>query len=144
MNQNEDEPNFSVNVIQQSVVVIIPNKQIINKIVDAINDMGFDCKLIEVLPVQRSVNTKVTALIGGMTCAACANSIDSAVKELPFILESGINVVTKAAQFVLEDDGGLNIAKLKETIEDCGFDFELLSTEKVNYTSGKQNQDLSI
>ena len=45
------------------------NKQIINKIVDAINDMGFDCKLIEVLPVQRSVNTKVTALIGGMTCA---------------------------------------------------------------------------
>ena len=42
--------------------------------------MGFDCKLIEVLPVQRSVNTKVTALIGGMTCAACANSIDSAVK----------------------------------------------------------------
>lgn len=136
--KNEDEPNFSVNVIQQSVVVIIPNKQIINKIVDAINDMGFDCKLIEVLPVQRSVNTKVTALIGGMTCAACANSIDSAVKELPFILESGINVVTKAAQFVLEDDGGLNIAKLKETIEDCGFDFELLSTEKVNYTSGKQ------
>ena len=49
-------------------------------------------------------------------------------------------MVTKAAQFVLEDDGGLNIAKLKETIEDCGFDFELLSTEKVNYTSGNKTK----
>lgn len=79
-----------------------------------------------------------------MTCSACAISIDSAVKDLPFILESGINVVTKTAKFVLEDDNGKNIAKLQEAVEDCGFDFQLLTTEKVNYTSGKQNQEVSI
>ena len=142
--KSQDEPNFSVNIIEQSVVAIIPNKQIINRIIDTINDLGFDCKLIEVLPVERSINTKVTALIGGMTCSACAISIDSAVKDLPFILESGINVVTKTAKFVLEDDNGKNIAKLQEAVEDCGFDFQLLTTEKVNYTSGKQNQEVSI
>lgn len=136
--KSQDEPNFSVNIIEQSVVAIIPNKQIINRIIDTINDLGFDCKLIEVLPVERSINTKVTALIGGMTCSACAISIDSAVKDLPFILESGINVVTKTAKFVLEDDNSKNIAKLQEAVEDCGFDFQLLTTEKVNYTSGKQ------
>ncbi|RCK63709.1 putative copper-transporting ATPase HMA5 [Candida viswanathii] len=136
--KSQDEPNFSVNIIEQSVVTIIPNKQIINKIIDTINDLGFECKLIEVLPVERSINTKVTALIGGMTCSACAISIDSAIKNLPFVLESGINVVTKTAQFVLEDDHGKNIAKLQEAIEDCGFEFQLLTTEKVNYTSGKK------
>lgn len=62
--KSQDEPNFSVNIIEQSVVAIIPNKQIINRIIDTINDLGFDCKLIEVLPVERSINTKVTALIG--------------------------------------------------------------------------------
>ncbi|KAL6451027.1 HMA5 Probable copper-transporting ATPase HMA5 [Candida maltosa Xu316] len=133
----EEEPNFSVNIIEQSLVAIIPNKQLINKIVDTVNDLGFECKLIEVLPVQRSINTKVNALIGGMTCSACAVTIDDAIKDLPFVLESGINVLTKTGQFIIEDDGK-NVDKLREVIEDCGYEFQLLSTEKINYTSGKQ------
>ncbi|KAI3403007.2 hypothetical protein KGF56_004260 [Candida oxycetoniae] len=138
-NDQVEENCFSVNLLQSSVVAIIPNKQLINQIIDSINDLGFECKLIEVLPVQRSINTKITALIGGMTCAACANSINAAVKELPFILECGINVVTKNAQFVLEDDNRhQNLKKLQETVEDCGFDFEILTNEKINYTSSKQ------
>lgn len=109
------------------------------------NDLGFECKLIEVLPVHRSINTRITALIGGMTCAACANSIEAAVKNLPFVLESGINVVTKNAQFVLEDDTHHeNLQKLKEAVEDCGFDFEVVTNEKINFTSAKQNQEQSI
>ncbi|CAK9436901.1 uncharacterized protein LODBEIA_P14230 [Lodderomyces beijingensis] len=133
------EPNYSVNLLQQSVVAIIPNKQLINQIIAGINDLGFECKLVEVLPVQRSINTKITALIGGMTCASCANSIYAAVKELPFVLESGINVVTKNAQFVLADDNAHENLKLLQTaVEDCGFDFEVVANEKINYTSGKQ------
>ncbi|EGW32408.1 copper resistance-associated P-type ATPase [Spathaspora passalidarum NRRL Y-27907] len=132
-----DEPNFSVNLIQQSVVAIIPNKQVVNKIIDGINDLGFDCSLVEVLPVQRTINTRVTAIISGMTCAACVNSIESVVNQLPFILESGVNLVTKTGQFVLQDDDGSNIKKLQETVEDCGFDFSLVKQEKINYTSSK-------
>lgn len=139
VNNEFDESKFNVNLLQKSIVAIIPNKQLINQIINTVSDLGFECKLVEVLPVQRSINTKVTALIGGMTCAACANSINAAVKDLPFVLESGINVVTKSAQFVLEDDNAhKNLDKLQEAVEDCGFDFELLTTEKINYTSGKQ------
>ncbi|KAK6455585.1 copper-transporting P1-type ATPase [Scheffersomyces xylosifermentans] len=136
-----EDANFSVDLIQQSAVAILPNKQLINKIVDAINDTGFECRLLEVLPVQRSINTKVTAMITGMTCVACANSIQSAVKELPFVLDSGINVVTKSGQFILEEsatDKEDHLEKLKETIEDCGFDFEVLKKEKINYTSSRK------
>lgn len=131
-----DDPSFSVSLLQHSAIAILPNKQLVNKIVTAIEEIGFSAQLIEVLPVQRSINEKVTAVIGGITCAACVNSVLSAVSELPFVLDSGINAVTKSGQFVLENSGD-GIDKLKETIEDCGFDFELIKAEKINYTSGK-------
>lgn len=138
--QKVDEPIFSVNLLQHSAVVLIPNKQLVNKIIQVIDDAGFSAQLLEVLPIQRSVNEKVTAVIGGITCAACVNSVVSAVNELPFILDSGINAVTKSGQFVLENSAeGIdkNIEKLRETVEDCGFDFNIIKKEKINYTSGK-------
>ncbi|CUM62565.1 uncharacterized protein PRCAT00000117001 [Priceomyces carsonii] len=136
----DEEPLFSVNLLQNNAIVLLPNKKIVNKVVDLINDMGFDCRLLELLPVQRSVNLKVTAIIGGVTCASCVNSIVSAVNELPFILECGINAVTKVGQFIIEntpkDDD--NLTKLRRTIEDCGFDFDLVSKTKINYTLNKK------
>lgn len=135
-----EDPLFSVNLLQHSAIVLVPNKQLVNKIIQAVVDAGFTAQLLEVLSIQRSVNEKVTAVIGGITCAACVNSVVSAVNELPFILDSGVNAVTKSGQFVLENSGdgtGENIKKLKQTVEDCGFDFELVKQEKINYTSGK-------
>lgn len=137
---SSDDPNYSVDLIQKSVVAIISNKQMVNKIIDTVSDLGFDCKLVDLLPVHRSVNTRVVALIGGITCAACASSILEAVQQLPFVLECGVNVVTKTAQFVLEDssDDSTLMDKLRETIENCGFDFTVLKKEKINYTSRKK------
>lgn len=135
-----EEPLFSVNLLQHSAVVLVPNKQLVNKIIQGVVDAGFTAQLLEVLPIQRSVNEKVTAVIGGITCAACVNSVLSAVNDLPFILDSGVNAVTKLGQFVLENSGDGsddNISKLRQTVEDCGFDFELIKKEKINYTSGK-------
>lgn len=143
-NKNPDgglDLNFSVNLLLHTAVVIIPNKQIINGLIDAISDSGFECRLLEVLPVERSVNLRITAIIGGITCAACATSILSAVNDLPFVLECGINVVSKTGQFVMEeptDTDNKNLQKLQETIEDCGFDFELVSSTKINYTLAKK------
>lgn len=134
--ENHTLENYSVNLIQHSCVVIIPNKLLINTIIKRIDELGFDCRLVEVLPVQRTINTKVTAVVGGITCAACASSIDAVVKELPFVLESGVNVVTKTAMFVLEDSH--NLDELNEAIEDAGFTLQVVSVEKINYTSSKK------
>lgn len=141
------ELNYSVNLLLHTAVVIVPNKQIINKLIDLINDSGFECRLLEVLPVERSVNLKITAVLGGITCAACATSILSAVNELPFVLDCGINVVTKTGQFVMEEPSNKenNLETLKETIEDCGFDFQLISSTKINYTLGKkQSRSINV
>lgn len=140
-----DDPLFSVNLLQHFAVVLIPNKHIVNKLVDVISDAGFDCQVMEVLPVVRSVNLRVNAVIGGITCAACVNSILQAVHELPFVLDAGISSVTKTGQFVIEDSHGENFEKLRETVESCGFDFELVDTEKINFTSGKkQSRTINI
>lgn len=139
--ESVDEENFSVSLMLHSAVVIVPNKQIVNSIIQAVDDAGYDCKLLEILPVERSINTKVTALISGISCAACASSIQSAVEELPFVLDCGVNIVTKTGQFVMEDDHEdyeSNLNRLKNTIEDCGFSFHLMKKEKINYTLGKK------
>lgn len=135
--ESKSKPNYSVNLLQHSAVVIVPNKQVINTIVNAVYDVGFDCKILEVLPVERSINVKLTAAIAGITCSACANSISSAVQDLPFVYDCNINTVTKTGIFVM-DDSDDHITKLKDTIEDCGFDFEVLNTTKINYVSGKK------
>lgn len=132
------EPNFSVNLMQHTGVVIIPNKQIVNKIVDSVSDTGFECKVLEILPVERTINTKVTAAIGGITCSACATSIQSAVNDLSFIFDCSVNIVTKSAKFLMEDSPE-NMETLKQTVEDCGFDFTVLSKDEINYTHGKKS-----
>ncbi|GEQ71271.1 hypothetical protein JCM33374_g4952 [Metschnikowia sp. JCM 33374] len=145
--QKDDEPQFSVNLLQHSAIVLIPNKQMVNQVIEVIEDAGFSAQLLEVLPIQRSINQKVTAIIGGITCAACVNSVMAAVQDLPFVLDCGINAVTKSGQFILESsdasDGKTNLEKLAETVDDCGFDFELIKDEKINFTSG-QRQSRSI
>ena len=147
--QEKDEPQFSVNLLQQSAIVIVPNKQLVNLVIETVEDAGFSAKLLEVLPIQRSINQKVTAIIGGITCAACVNSVMSAVNDLPFVLDCGVNVVTKSGQFILESsdhkDEPSNLDKLKETIEDCGFEFELVKDEKINFASGqRQSRTINI
>lgn len=132
-----DKNNFTVNLIDHLVVAVVPNKPIINRIVNAIESSGFECKVLEVLPVQRTINSKVVAAIGGMTCAACANSITSAVNNLNFVLDCNINLVIKTGIFVMEQSED-NFAKLKQTVEDCGFDFNVLEVSDINYVSGKK------
>lgn len=132
------QPEFSVDLLRQSAIVVLPNKQVVNSILHAIEDAGFSAQLVELLPIQRSISRKITAIIGGITCAACVNSVVSAVNDLPFVLDCGVNAVTKLGQFVLESlDAARNLDLLRSTIEDCGFDFELVSDDKINFSSAK-------
>ncbi|KAF5208730.1 putative copper-transporting ATPase [Clavispora lusitaniae] len=138
---NEEEETVSVNLIQHMAAVIVPNKQLINKIVGAVDDAGFTCQLIEVSPASQKVHEKITAVIGGITCAACVNTVMSAVNKLPFVTDAGIDAITKMGHFVIESNNvdNENFLKLQEVIEDCGFDFELVKKEEINVTSRKSS-----
>ncbi|KAL6903834.1 hypothetical protein ACP4OV_004647 [Aristida adscensionis] len=66
--------------------------------------------------------------VSGMTCAACAGSVEKAVKRLPGIHDAAVDVLGGRAQvafypaFVSEE-------KIRETIEDVGFEANLIDEE---------------
>lgn len=144
----ENLNNNSVNLIEHSATVVLPNKQSANDIVESVNNSGFECSVIELLPLESKIRTKVLAKIGGMTCATCSSSIQASVNALPFVVDSSINLMTSLGQFIITDDSSRekeHLGRLTDTIKDCGFDVQVFSAEKVNYSLGKvQSRGIEI
>lgn len=99
--------------------------------------------------VEKNVDDKseyvVKALINGITCTACTSTINNVCKELWYVKSSEINFITKIGVFVLKSNDMSIIEDLKENIEDCGYDFELMEEPTlVNTETNKdqQNEDM--
>ncbi|XP_076888999.1 putative copper-transporting ATPase HMA5 [Bidens hawaiensis] len=79
-------------------------------------------------------NTKATEearalfLVTGMTCSACAGSVEKAVKRLPGIKEAVVDVLNNRAQ-VMFYPSYVNEETIRETIEDVGFEAILIEEE---------------
>lgn len=127
----------SLSASTRTAVVIIPNQQIANHLLSLIKDLGFSLSLSELLPIEMSKKYKVTAAIGGMTCAACSSAIENLVRELPFVVESAINVVSKNGIFVIDSSSKNDLDQLTETVEDVGYDFEIMDVAEVNHAAKK-------
>ncbi|XBW36124.1 hypothetical protein QEN19_001701 [Hanseniaspora menglaensis] len=69
---------------------------------------------------------EIKATINGITCSACTSTINSICKELWYIVSSDVDFITKIGVFKLKSNDIQVIEDLKENIEDCGYDFELL------------------
>lgn len=134
-----DVPNIAVDPLTHTAVVVIPNKQIVQKIIDHVNESGYTALLVEILPVSTERRFKVTAAIGGITCAACASTISHAVGDLAFVEDVAVNVVSKTGVFILDSNDASSISLLQETIEDCGYDFTMMGNpEPIHHTSLKK------
>lgn len=119
--------DFAVDLMTKSAMAIVEDKRLANRIQNAIQDVGYECEILEIVPIIEYQNLyKIIASIGGMTCASCVNAIKEQTKILPFVKEAEISLMEKAGVFVIEDQK-LNLPKLKEAIEDTGYDFELVS-----------------
>ncbi|ODV95301.1 hypothetical protein PACTADRAFT_50045 [Pachysolen tannophilus NRRL Y-2460] len=142
MNEN-NELVYSVSPVSNVATVILPNKQLVNNIIANVKDIGYSCSLIELLPIERSTKYKITAAIGGITCAACASAINTAVKDLPFVSECAVNIVSKTGIFILDSDSKETLDRLKDSIEDIGYEFELVESVKISHAS-KQIQSRTV
>ncbi|XP_021815491.1 probable copper-transporting ATPase HMA5 isoform X1 [Prunus avium] len=67
----------------------------------------------------------------GMTCSACAGSIEKAVKRLPGIREAAVDVLNNTAH-VLYYPSFVTEEKICETIEDVGFEAKLIKEETID------------
>ncbi|KAM1584788.1 hypothetical protein ACFX1Z_037734 [Malus domestica] len=85
-------------------------------------------------PEARHVNgseAKALFSVVGITCSACAGSIEKAIKRLPGIRETAVEVL-KNTVHVLYYPSLVTEEKICETIEDAGFEAKLIKEETIN------------
>nr|VDD29220.1 unnamed protein product [Brassica oleracea] len=66
--------------------------------------------------------------VTGMTCSACAGSIEKEIKRLPGIHEAVIDALNHRAQIQFYPSS-VNVETIRETIEDAGFEASLIENE---------------
>ncbi|KAM0949536.1 putative P-type Cu(2+) transporter [Dioscorea sansibarensis] len=86
-------------------------------------------------PEEAEEAKRATALFSviGMTCSACAGSVEKAVKRLPGIHDAAVDVLGNRAQVVFFP-AFVSEEQIRETIEDVGFEAKLIA-EEVNAKS---------
>jgi copper-(or silver)-translocating P-type ATPase len=70
--------------------------------------------------VEKTDNSNVTIPIGGMTCAACAQRVEKAIKKLDGVESVSVNFATEKAT-VIYAPHQVRLSIIKETIEKAGY-----------------------
>lgn len=96
----------------------------------AIEDAGFDT---EILPEPSSSSTKPNKTllgqfnIGGMTCAACVNSVEGILRELPGVTRATVSLTTSLGE-VEYNPNVIGKDDIVNAIEDAGFEGSLVQS----------------
>ena len=88
-----------------------PQKVSITDLEKAVKDVGYEV-----------VNREVTLKIGGMVCATCVQTIESALRALPGIVSANVNLGTEKA-YVTYNPSLSAIPEMKKAIEDAGYQY---------------------
>ncbi|KAF9893099.1 hypothetical protein FE257_012510 [Aspergillus nanangensis] len=122
--------DVTVNLLSNCATVAIAGPQTnADKVVEHIEDMGFEASLEEVHEITRAppAPTPSTYLaeiaIGGMTCGSCAGAISRGLEELPFVTNVSINLLSHSGK--IEFSGQGHVDAIVEKIEDLGYDASL-------------------
>jgi Cu+-exporting ATPase len=70
--------------------------------------------------VENTGSSNVTIPIGGMTCAACAQRIEKALRKLPGVASASVNFATEKAT-VNYDPQQVRVSAIREAIEKAGY-----------------------
>lgn len=65
-------------------------------------------------------------LVDGMSCSACVNTITSQVNALEGVSDCQVSLVTNECNVKFSDDNECTVENVVETIEDCGFDCNVI------------------
>jgi Cu+-exporting ATPase len=133
-------------VMERAVVQHDPNVISVDEVKEIIEDRGFDAEVLSSdLPVVNQIEdpflsdseeeeadaalgiSTTTLSVGGMTCGACTSAVEGAFKDVAGIKSISVSLLSERA--VVEHDASMvPPEKLAESIEDVGFDAEVLST----------------
>ncbi|KAH3681450.1 hypothetical protein WICPIJ_007607 [Wickerhamomyces pijperi] len=144
-------PKSEIQISEEEVIFKVHNKQYVNLAISMIksNLSLTQVELVEMIQLSSTEPEepdlyKVEAIISGMTCAACASSITTAIKDLPFLSDFSISVVSKTGEFIVNSKARDKLDALVESIEDCGFDIEIMDVNRMNSRLKKRVVNLKI
>jgi Cu+-exporting ATPase len=134
--------------MERAVVTHDADKISAQELRDIIEDRGFDAEvlssdrpdspLFDVAEeeAQETGTSTTTIHVGGMTCGACTSAVEGAFKDVAGVKNFSISLLSERA--VIEHDPSIiSPEKLAETIEDTGFDAEILETKAADPPSAK-------
>lgn len=101
-----------------------------DKIIETIEDCGFEATVTSNHNLSNQVSQSKFA-ITGMTCGSCSAAITKALEKTKGVEEVSVSLLTEEAM-VKHDLALLSTDKIKEIIEDCGFDANFLTAIKSN------------
>ncbi|OWB72105.1 hypothetical protein B5S31_g1807 [[Candida] boidinii] len=123
---------------ETAVVKHNPMKSTTSNILEAIEDCGFESSLIKEdisnnnTESHNNNNTQITTLsITGMTCSSCVNSITNSINSLQGVESVNISLMSQVGT-IKHDPSLSSSSQLKEAIEDCGFDANILEETEIS------------
>ncbi|KAG2419712.1 hypothetical protein HFD88_004508 [Aspergillus terreus] len=122
----------TVNLLTNSATVVVTGpRSNVDKVIEQIDDMGFEASLNEARQINKQVSTQRSSTyvaeiaIGGMTCGSCAAAITRGLEELPFVTDVSVNLLSHSGK--VEFDHPDQVDAIVEKIEDLGYDASLSS-----------------
>ncbi len=106
----------NVNLLNNSAsLTYVGPKENIDKIVEQIDDIGFEASLDEVSPISRAPASPVSSAkfvseiaITGMTCGSCVGGVTRGLEELPFIHDVSVNLLSHSGRVEFEGRDNIN------------------------------------
>lgn len=122
LNRQEGMIKASVNLANDTASVEFDESKItIEKIIEAVESVGYDANVIE------NHMTELVMNVEGMTCAACAINVDRAVRKLDGIKDVNVNIANDKMT-VSFDTQKLKLSEIKKAVYNAGYD-AYLNTE---------------
>ncbi|KAM9933232.1 hypothetical protein OXX80_007149 [Metschnikowia pulcherrima] len=141
LEQEKGVMSASVSLLTNSAKITHDSSVSVESLVSTIEDCGFDATLASSTSTAdlSDVIIEETRLeVSGMTCGACSASISEALYKLPGVVDASVSQITNAAH--IRHESILKPEMIRETIEDCGFDARLISSELLQRESQSKNQ----
>jgi Cu+-exporting ATPase len=102
---------------------------------EAVRKIGYEV-------AEKSDTANVTIPIGGMTCAACSQRIEKAIKKLDGVTSASVNLATEKATVVYEP-GVTRVSAIKEAIEKAGYvALEVSKTDAVDEDRARKQKEI--
>lgn len=133
----------AVNLLGNSATVLVDHPKLINSVVEAIEDAGYEVEVVSTEPLNAQLSKaddvphnnfdgpfQLTLSVGGMTCASCTNTVTALASDMSGVSDVAVSLIGKSATVVIHRKDLAD--QLAQAIEDAGYEVDIVSIEPLH------------